>query len=181
MANLLGIGASLVGGVLGRKSRRREARAIGEGRERAVEGLAPFAEAGAEAEGIISGALGQEGAAGQEGAFQNFLASTGFKSQLKAGTEAITGSRAARGLLQSGSTLKRLTSFGQELAQGGFQNFLQNLSGQAGRGLQAAGGTANIITDTTRREAGARREGAEAFQSGVGAAFTGVRDIIDRG
>lgn len=73
-------------------------------------------------------------------AYQNYLNSTGYKFQLGQGTQAITGSAAAKGILNSGATAKALTSYGQGLAGQSFNNYLGQLGGlQAQQGQQAAG------------------------------------------
>jgi len=168
MGDLLGIGASIVGGILSRRSRNKQARETAQANERARQELAPFAATGVQANQAIGGALGLGGAAGQDEAFQNFLGSTGVRQQLRLGQEAVTSSRAARGLLNSGGTLRRLTEFGQGLAQQGFQNFLGNLGGVANRGFAAAGGAANIISGGGAQVAGIRQTGRENFLAGLG-------------
>lgn len=72
-------------------------------------------------------------------AMANYLNSTGYNFQLKQGQQAITGSAAARGLLNSGGTAKSLMQFGQGLAGNYFNNYLNQLGNVAGRGLQASG------------------------------------------
>ena len=135
--------------------------------------LEQFAGAGEQATQGILGGLGFGDTEATDAAFQNFLNSTGFRSQLAAGSEAITGNQAAQGLLNSGSTLKRLTRFGQDLGQQGFSNFLGNLGGVANRGLTAAGGQASAISGSGQAAAAARRRGDEAFSSGIGQAAQG--------
>jgi hypothetical protein len=80
-----------------------------------------------------------------QSAFGNYLNSTGYKFAQQQGTQAITGSAAARGILNSGATAKALTSYGQNSAKQGFDNYLGNLSNLntqqgavAGQGLDAA-------------------------------------------
>lgn len=171
ISGLIGAGTSIIGGILAKKSAKKEAKRIEAGRERAVEGLSPFAQAGVGASDVISGALGVGGdPEASEAAFQNFLSSSGFQNQLQQGSTAITGNQAAAGLLNSGSTLKRLTTFGQGLAQQGFSNFLSQLGGVANRGLDAATSSANVITGQTNLAAGARREGSDLLNKGIGAA-----------
>lgn len=70
-------------------------------------------------------------------AYQDYQNSTGFQSALDAGGRAITGSAAARGLLGSGSTAKALQTYGTQLGQQNFNNYLNQLSGVSGMGLQA--------------------------------------------
>ena len=178
MTAALGIGASIVGGLLGKKSGEAEAEAIRAGGAAAEKTLAPFVGPGASANIAISDALGQGAPGAQDQQFQNFLSSTGFQSQLQAGSEAITGNQAAAGLLNSGSTLKRLTRFGQDLGQQGFQNFLSNLGGVATRGLGAATATGNALVGTATDAAGAAAGGANALQAGIGSAFGGLQRAI---
>lgn len=82
--------------------------------------------------------LGGDPAAAAQG-FQNYQDSTGFQGQMLAGQQALTGSAAARGLLGSGSTLRALQAQGQQLGQQSFNNYLAQLGGVAGMGLQAGG------------------------------------------
>ncbi len=178
MGSVLGIGASLVGGLLSRGAKNKEAQRITAAGREGAEQFAPFQEAGADANQQILSAL--SGGPGSQQAFQNFLGNTGFQSQLQAGSEAITGNQAAQGLLQSGSTLKRLTTFGQDLGQRGFSNFLGQLGGVAQRGLGAAGGAANALTGTGIQAAQTRGQGASGLQSGLGAAAQQAIDLVPR-
>jgi len=82
--------------------------------------------------------IGGDQAAAQE-AYQNYLNSIGFQHQLQTGQQAITGSAAARGALGSGATLKALQQHGQNLGAQSFSNYLSQLGGVAGMGLQAGG------------------------------------------
>ncbi len=179
MGNLLGIGLSIAGGILGKKSRKKQAKRIGEVGEAAVGELRPFTETGTQAQSALGGALGLEGAPEQGQQFRNFLGSTGFKEQLRAGVEGIVGNQAAAGLLNSGSTLKRITRFGQDLAQGGFNNFLTQLGGVANRGLSAAGQAAGIVSGTGERAEAARQAGRTEFLgSTIGKVGGGIIDLI---
>lgn len=169
MGALVGIGSSIVGGLLSKSSGKREAEDIrAAGREGAAQ-FEPFTTAGATANQTVLDAL-SGGEAGRN-AFQQFQQGTGFQSQLAAGSQAITGNQAASGLLQSGSTLKRLNTFGQDLAQTGFSNFLGQLGNVAQRGVQGASGAAAALTGTGTQAAEAAAGGREGFQSGLGAAF----------
>jgi hypothetical protein len=107
--------------------------------------------------------LGLNGAAGSARggpAFQNYLNSTGYGFQMDQGTRAITGSAAARGLLNSGSTAKALTGYGQNLASTSFDNYLSKVNGQAGQGLTASGQIGEAGTS------GGKAAG-DAMQSGI--------------
>lgn len=126
-------------------------------------GAMGFATTGNAANSASADLLGLNGAAGQAKsgpAFQNYLASNGYKFLMDQGTQAVTGSAASRGLLNSGSTGKALTKFGQGLASTGFDNYLSKLSGQAGQGLTATGQIGEAGT------AGGKAAG-DAMQSGI--------------
>lgn len=117
---------------------------------------------GSGANNAIGSLLGVSGDPGAfQGAFDNYKNSTGFQTRLKTGSDAITGSAAARGLLNSGSTLKRLTQYGQELGSGEFSNYLGQLGTLSNQGL-AAGQTIG----SAGSQAGA--SGAGAISQGYG-------------
>lgn len=170
MASLLGAGAAIVGGLFSKKAKDKQGKAerlagiragrtITEGGERAAGFFDPFAEAGGAASASQANLLGLgDDAAGDE-AFRRFQESSGFQSQLRAGSQAITGNQASRGLLSSGSTLKRLSTFGSDLAKQGFSSFLGQLGGVAQRGLGAAQGQAQAISSSSRAAATAVRGG----------------------
>jgi len=85
----------------------------------------------------ISGLLGNGGTQAQQDAFNNFKNSSGYNFDLQQGTNAITGNAAANGLLNSGSTLKAISNYGQNTANNFLQQYIQNQSGLAGLGIQA--------------------------------------------
>lgn len=70
-------------------------------------------------------------------AFKNYLNSSGYKFQLSQGSEAISDNSAARGLLNSGSTGKALTAYGENLGASYFDKYLSELGDVANRGLEA--------------------------------------------
>lgn len=94
---------------------------------------------GTNAMSSMAALLGQGGdPAAAQGAFNNYLGSTGYNFMMDQGSKAITGNKAASGLLKSGSTLKALTGFGQNLGSQYFNNYLTQLQGLVGNGMQAA-------------------------------------------
>jgi hypothetical protein len=105
--------------------------------------------------------LGGDEAAAQQ-AFDNYLDSTGFQFALNTGRDAITGSRAARGLLDSGATAESLTEFGNQLGRQAFNNYLGQLTTDANFGLQAgtaigsAGSSAGAQTAAIQANAGSQ-------------------------
>ena len=85
------------------------------------------------------------GAAGLD-AFKN---SAGYQNVINGGTRDIEGNAAARGLLRSGSTGQALVNFGQQTANNYYNQYLQNLLGLSGQGMQAGGliGSAGQVSD----------------------------------
>lgn len=111
--------------------------------------------------------LGLNGPAGQSRsgpAFQNYLNSSGNTFQLDQGSRAITGNAASRGILNSGSTAKALTTFGSNLASTNFGNYLSQVDSQANRGLTASGQIGQAGTS------GGAKAGSD-MQSGLTNAF----------
>lgn len=95
------------------------------------------ATAGVGASNALGNLLGLNGDAAQGNGFQNYLNSAGYKFNLSEGQNAITSSNAAAGLLNSGSALKGLAKYGQGLASNYLQQYMAQLSGLSGQGLQA--------------------------------------------
>lgn len=73
-------------------------------------------------------------------AIDQFQTSPGYQFQMDQGRAAIDQSAIARGGLNSGSTVKALTQYGQGLANQEYQQYLSNLGGIANQGAQGASG-----------------------------------------
>lgn len=97
----------------------------------------------------IADLLGLNGNTGQSDAFNQFKDSSGYNFIQNEGIKGITGSNAAKGLLNSGSTLKGISQYSNNLANNFLNSYLSNLMGlsntgiQAGQILASAGSTAN--------------------------------------
>lgn len=127
------------------------------------QGAIGYANTGNTANNASADLLGINGAAGSARsapAFQNYLDSTGYGFQLDQGTKALTGNAASRGILNSGSTGKALTNYGQQLAKGSFDNYLGQVGNVAQRGLTATGQIGEAGTS------GGKAAG-DAMQSGI--------------
>lgn len=79
-------------------------------------------------------------------AFDNYLNSTDFQFALETGRDAITGSRAARGLLDSGRTGAALTQFGSDLGRRYMSNYLGELGRDSQLGFNAGQTYGNVLT-----------------------------------
>jgi hypothetical protein len=121
----------------------------------------------------LLGLNGADAASQASPAFQNYLNSGGYKFELDQGTKAITGSAAARGVLNSGSTAKALTKYGTGLASNYFNDYLNQTNASANRGLTAA----NMI-GTAGTEGGAKA--GEAMSNGIGGLFGSVGNIFGK-
>jgi hypothetical protein len=108
--------------------------------------------------GALLGLGGDTNAANS--AFQNYLNSSGYQFQQQKGMDSITGSAAAKGLLDSGSTLKALQSYGQGLGSSYFSNYMNRLQGVQQQGLNTSTGVANLAS-------GAGAQAANAVQTGA--------------
>lgn len=82
--------------------------------------------------------------------YQNYLELAGYAPAMRQMTQDVVGQGAARGLLQSGSTDKALQTRGAEINNQFFNNYLQQLSGVTGLGLQAGG----LVTNAGQQSKG---------------------------
>lgn len=109
--------------------------------------LTPFMQTGLQAGKAANDFLGLNGATGQNAAFDTWRNATGYQDQKAQGVDAITSSKALGGLLKSGSTLKAVNTFGQNLANTSGQQYLGNLFNQQGVGLSGANALAGVGTN----------------------------------
>ncbi len=105
--------------------------------------IQPYVTQGYAASNELNGFLGLGGdpAASQQ-ALNTYLNSTGYQFNKNEGVSAITGDKAAAGLLNSGSTLKALDQFGTGLADQYGQQYATNLEGVSNTGV----GAVNALT-----------------------------------
>lgn len=82
--------------------------------------------------------LGLNGADAQNSGFDTFRNNSGYDFMRDQGVEGITTSNAAKGLLNSGSTLKAITGYSSNLANNFLNTYLTSLTGASNSGLQAA-------------------------------------------
>jgi hypothetical protein len=87
----------------------------------------------------MSSLLGLGGSGQQTTALNNFANSGGMNFLKEQGQDMITSNQAAKGLLNSGDTLKASQQYGQGLASTYLNQFMQNLLGLGGLGLGAGG------------------------------------------
>jgi len=83
------------------------------------------------------------GAGGAQQGYNNYLQMAGYAPAMRQMSQATVGQGAASGLLNSGATAGRLQSRGAEINNSFYNNYLQQLQGLAGIGLQGGGLVAN--------------------------------------
>lgn len=126
-----------------------------------------------------AGGGGAVGVGDAQNAFGKYLDSTGYQFQLGQGQKAITTSNAAKGLLNSGATLKALNNYGQGMAGNYFNNYLGQVNNVAQQGLTAGAaiggaasqGGANAAQYTANAGNAAASNTAGGLQA-VGSLFT---------
>lgn len=121
--------------------------------------------------GVANGAMSDPNLAG-------FYNSPDFKLAFNEGLSAIEGGAAARGGLLSGSTLKGVTEFGQNLAGNTYGNYLNTLNNLGGMGQQAnqattaAGNTyANAVSQNAMAVGNANAARSQANGNAIGGLF----------
>lgn len=147
----VGAAASLIGGITAGKGAKKAAKiaaqSAAQDRAQALQiyntnmGLAqPTVDRGNAAGSQINALLGLGGdTKAANDALAAYKGSTGYAGRLAEGYGAINTGYAARGALESGAAQKALLNYGQQQASGEFSNYLGQLSGQQGAGLNALG------------------------------------------
>lgn len=130
--------------------------------------LSPFTTAGTGALSQLSQILGIGGGAPDNTMlFRALEQSPGYQFSLQQGLNAVNASGAARGLLNSGATIKAATSFGQGLAQSTLGDYLNRLGGIANLGQNSAAMTGNIGNTAAANAGQSLIAGGNAAGSGI--------------
>ncbi len=114
-----------------------------------------------------------EGGGAQQG-YQNYLQMAGYEPALATMQRGVTGGAAARGILNSGATAKALQDRGAEINQGYFNNYLQQLSGLSGLGLQAGG----LIANTGQKSTGTNTGSSPSTLGSIASTIGGIASIF---
>lgn len=122
---------------------------------------------GTAANGIAAGGGAQQG-------YNNYLQMAGYAPAMRQLSQGITGQGAASGLLNSGATARALQTRGAELNQGFFNNYLQQLSGLSGLGLQAGG----LVANTGQRSTGSSTGGSPSTLGSIASTVGGIASIF---
>lgn len=114
------------------------------------------------------------GGAGSGEAFNNYKNSAGYQSTLDAGSHAVTGNAASRGLMNSGATGKALVNYGQGLNQQYYNNYLSQLLGLGQQGLGAGGLIAGAGQTSHSTSSGSSKPGIGGFLGSLASAVPGL-------
>lgn len=171
-----GIGAvgSIAGGVISSNGAKNAAKtqqnstnaqiAANNANQQMIRGLSqPTIDRGNAAGQIYSGLLGVGGdpAASQQ-ALATYRGSSGYQDLLNTGLGAVNANAYARGMGDSGATLKALQARGMNLADQNVNQYLGNLNTLIQTGNSAIGNVAGVATQTTQANNGALQAGADA-------------------
>lgn len=130
---------------------------------------------GVGANNFLSSLLTGQGDVGAaQGGLSNYLQMAGFQPAMTALSRGITGQGAASGLLQSGATAKALQSRGAELNQGFTNNYLQQLAGLSGLGLQAGG----LVANTGQKSTGTNTGSSPSTLGSIASTIGGIASIF---
>ncbi len=195
IGGLVSAGLGLASSIFGNKSAKRQTQQVNQGfNYLARNPLVGEAQAygsesldRAQTAGGLSGALlglgGDQAAA--EAAFDQYRDSTGYNFRLDEGMRGIEGSRAARGILNSGATAKELTRFAQDTASEEYNRYLDQLNRQeamaqsaASMGLGSAYQVGSAGSTAGRAAAGVEKDRSRNQMSGIGGLVRGVTSIF---
>lgn len=131
--------------------------------------------AGTGATNYLSSLLTGTGDTGAANAgYNNYLQMAGYAPAMRELSQNITGQGAAAGILQSGSTAKALQTRGAELNQQFFNNYLQQLSGLSGLGLQAGG----LVANTGQTSTGTSQGGGPSTLGSIASTIGGIASVF---
>lgn len=94
---------------------------------------------------------------GDSSGFNAYKDATGFNAMTEQGSRGITNNAAAKGLLRSGASGKALVNYGNTMQNQYAGNYIQQLLGLGGMGLQAGGlvgGAGQTSTSTSKSKPG---------------------------
>lgn len=128
-----------------------------------IQGLSqPTIDNGNWAGGIYSGLLGKGDQAASAAALDTYRGSTGYQDLLNTGLGAVNANAYAKGMGDSGATLKALQTRGMNIADQNQQQYLGNLNTLIQSGNSAIGNVAGVSTATTQANNAALQNGADA-------------------
>lgn len=130
---------------------------------------------GTGANNYLSSLLTGQGDTGAANAgYQGYLDNAGYAPAMRQMSQSVTGQGAAAGLLNSGSTAKALQTRGTELNHSFFNNYLQQLAGLSGLGLQAGG----LVANTGQKSTSNSTSGGPSTFGSIASTVGGIASIF---
>lgn len=123
---------------------------------------------------VGNAANGIANAGGAEAGYQNYLQNAGYAPAMRQLAQDVTGQGAAAGILNSGATAKALQTRGMELNNQYFNNYLEQLRGLSGLGLQAGG----LVANTGQKSTGTSTGGSPSTLGSIASAVGGIASIF---
>lgn len=111
---------------------------------------------------------------GDPNGYNNYLQNAGFAPAMRQLSQNITGQGAAAGILNSGATANALLKRGTELNQSFHNNYLQQLAGLSGLGLQAGG----LVANTGQKSTGTANGGGPSTFGSIASTIGGIASIF---
>jgi hypothetical protein len=187
-----GIGAagSVIGGITGGKGAKKAAKinqqtqreviAANNANRMQIVGMSqPAIDRGNSAANIYSGLLNVGGdPAASAAALNTYRDSTGYRDLLKTGLDGVTSNAYARGMGDSGATMKALQTRGMNIADRNQQQYLGNLNSLIQTGNSAIGNVAGVNTATTNANNSALQYGSDGAQSAIIAGATAQQNAL---
>ncbi len=171
--------SSLIGGITGGKGAKAAAKtqqqttqmqiAANQANMSRIQGLSqPGIDRGNAAGDAYAGLLGVGGnPAASATALDTYRGSTGYQDLLKTGLGAVNANAYARGMGDSGASMKALQDRGMNIANQNTQQYLSNLNGLIQSGNSAIGNVAGLSTATTQANNAALQAGSNANQGAI--------------
>lgn len=111
----------------------------------------------------------------------DFKQDPGYEFRMQEGIKALDRSAAARGSLNSGAQLRRLTRYGQDYASAEYQNVYNRIAQIAGFGRGASSESAGIVVNTGQNIGGALINAGEVRASGFLASGNAIANALGQG
>lgn len=146
--------------------------------------IQPYVNQGYAASNELNGFLGLGGSPqASQAALNTYLNSTGYQFDKNEGMSAITGSKAASGLLNSGSTLEALDQFGTGLANQYGQQYVGNLENVSNTGVESinalTGAGTNYANQVSANNNSAASAAGNAGIASANAATGGINSALN--
>jgi hypothetical protein len=148
-----------------------------QGLEQSRADLEPWRTAGQTAIPAVSNAAGLNGQEGYDAAMAGFHTSPGYQFALDEGIRALDHGAAAKGILNSGDTIKAEMRYGKGLADQDFGTYYNRLWDLSKLGESAAAGSASTTADASKGIAQTDLSQGSATSSIYGNAAKGIGDI----